>query len=109
MPFRLANALALFQNYINDILHEMLDKFYTAYIDDILIYSNFKKKHQTHIQKVLTTLQKVGLQADIDKCEFHITEISYLELIIFTKGIHIDPKKVKAVQNWKTPTFVRDV
>ena len=34
----------------------MLDEFYIAYIDNILIYSNSKKKYQTHIQKVLAAL-----------------------------------------------------
>ena len=97
MSFGLANKPSLFQNFINDILHEMLDKFCTAYINDILIYSNSKKEHQTHIQKVLSALQKAGLQVDIDKCEFHVTKINYLGLIISTKGIHIDPKKVEAV------------
>ena len=109
MPFGLANAPLLFQNFINNILHGMLDKFCTTYIDNILIYSNSKKEYQTHIQKVFVALQKVGLQADIDKCEFHVTKISYLGLIISTKGIRMDPKKVEAVQNWETLTCVRDV
>ena len=87
----------------------MLDEFCTAYIDDILIYSNFKKEHQTYVQKVFTALQKAELQADIDKCQFHVTKISYLGLIISTKGIRIDPKKVEAIQNWETSTCVRDV
>ena len=52
VPYELANAPSSFQNFINNILHEMQDKFCTAYIDDILIYSNSKKEHQTHIQKV---------------------------------------------------------
>lgn len=43
MLFRLANRLFSFQNYINDVLHGMFDVFCTAYIDDILIYSNLKK------------------------------------------------------------------
>ena len=30
-------------------------------------------------------------------------------MIISTKGIRMDPKKVEAVQNWEIPTFVRDV
>ena len=77
----------------------MLDKFCTAYINNILIYSNSKNEYQTHKQKVLAALQKVGLQANIDKCEFHVTKISYLGLIISTEGIRIDPKKVKTVQN----------
>ena len=109
MPFGLANAPSSFQNFINDILHGMLDEFCTAYIDDILIYSNSKKEYQTHIRKVLAALQKIGLQANIDKCEFHVTKISYLGLIISTKGIRMDPKKVEAVQNEETPTCVRDV
>ncbi len=109
MPFGLANTLSSFQNFINDILYGMLDKFCTTYIDDILIYSNSKKKHQIHLRKVLTALQKAGLQADIDKCEFHVTKISYLGLIISTEDIYIDPKKVEAVQNWETPTRVKDI
>ena len=59
--FGLANVPSLFQNFINNILHGILDKFCTTYIDDILIYSNFKKKHQTHVQKVLAAFQKAGL------------------------------------------------
>ena len=40
MPFGLTNTLASFQHFINDILHPFLDAFCTAYIDDILIYSD---------------------------------------------------------------------
>ena len=109
MPFGLANVPLSFQNFINNILHGMIDEFCTAYIDNILIYSNSKKEHQTHIRKVLAALQKARLQADINKCEFHVTKISYLGLIISTKGIRMDPKKVEAVQNWETPTCVRNV
>lgn len=39
MPFGLANAPSSFQNYINDTLRGYLDEFCTAYIDDILIFS----------------------------------------------------------------------
>ena len=45
IPFGLANASSSFQNFINNILHGMLDEFCTAYIDDILIYCNSKKEH----------------------------------------------------------------
>ena len=95
MPFGLANAPSWFQNFINNILHRMLDKFCTAYIDKILIYNNSKKEHQTHIQKVLAALQKVGLQADIDKYKFYVTKISYLGLIISSKVSPWTPRKLK--------------
>ena len=87
----------------------MLDEFYIVYIDNIMIYSNSKKEYQTHIRKVFIAFQKVGLQANINKSEFHVTKISYLRLIISTESIRMDPKKVEAVQNWETYTCVRDV
>ena len=58
---------------------------------------------------MLTALQKAGLQADIVKCKFHVTEVNYLGLIITSNGICIDPHKVSVVQQWETPTYVRDV
>ena len=97
MPFGLANGPSSFQNYINDVLHGMLDVFCTAYIDDILIYSNSEKEHRNHVKRILSALREAGLQADIDKCEFHVNEVNYLGLIIMNNGIRMDPHKVSAV------------
>ena len=58
---------------------------------------------------VLAKLCEFGIQADVDKCEFHVTKTKYLGLIISTKGIKIDPAKVEAIWNWSTPTCVKDV
>ena len=82
MNFGLCGAPSSFQNYINDILHEHLDTFCSAYINDILIYSKTKKEHTKHVQLVFQKLQKAGLQLDIDKCEFFVKKIKYLGLII---------------------------
>ena len=98
MLFGLANGPLSFQNYINNVLHGMLDAFCTAYIDNILIYSNLKKKHGEHVRKILGALREAGLQADINKCEFQVTKINYLGLIIMNNSICIDPHKVSAVQ-----------
>lgn len=40
MPFGLTNAPATFQHFINDCLRDFLDVFCTAYLEDIIIYSN---------------------------------------------------------------------
>ena len=44
MNFGLCGAPSAFQNYINDVLHEHLNTFCFAYIDDIFIYNKSKKK-----------------------------------------------------------------
>ena len=100
MLFGLANALSLFQHFVNDTLHPYLDVFCTAYIDDILIYSNSMAKHRKYIKLVLQALCRAGLQLDVDKCKFHKMEVLYLGLIISTDGIQMDPKKIKAIVNW---------
>ena len=49
MNFGFCRAPSTFQNYINDILHEHLNIFCSAYIDDIFIYSKLKRKtRETH-------------------------------------------------------------
>ena len=58
---------------------------------------------------MLTKLQEAKIQADVDKCKFHVTETKYLGLIISTKGIKIDPSKMDAIKSWDTPTCVREV
>ena len=56
LPFGLTNGPTTFQNFMNDILMEYLDKFVIAYLDDILIYNKNMKEHREHVRKVLQKL-----------------------------------------------------
>jgi len=109
MPFGLQNAPAAFQHFINHTLHGFLDKFASAYLDDIIIYSKSKNEHQEHVRQVLEALQKAGLQIDINKCEFSVQETKYLGLIISNKGLKMDPDKLKAIIEWKPPNNLKDL
>ena len=91
------------------MLHEFLDKFASAYLDDIIIYSKTKREHREHVHKVLRALQKAGLQLDINKCEFTVQETKYLGLIVTSDGIKMDPQKVEAIFQWKLPTGIKDL
>ena len=82
---------------MNDILFEYLDDFYTAYLDDILIYSENELEHKEYVCKVLLKLYKVGLQADIRKLEFNVKCIKYLGFIISTNSIKTDLEKTAVI------------
>ena len=99
LPFGLTNGPATYQRYMNDVLFDYLDDFCTAYLDDILIYSDNELEHEEHVTKVLERLRKAGLQADIKKCEFSVTRTKYLRFIISTNGIEVDPEKVEVIRN----------
>ncbi len=49
MSFRLTNALATFQGYINKILTEKLDIFMIMYFNNILIYTKSKGKKYVEV------------------------------------------------------------
>jgi hypothetical protein len=105
----LTNGPATYQRYMNDVLFEYLDVFCTAYLDDILIYSDDPLEHDEHVRKVLQRLRDAGLQADIKKSEFKVKRTKYLGFIISTEGIEVDPKKISVVKNWQPPRNVKGV
>jgi hypothetical protein len=109
MPFRLTNRPATFQRFVNSIFMDCLDQYLTAFINDLLIYSDNELDHQLHVRAVLQRLREHGLQALIKKYKFHVIKTRYLGFIILMDGIQVDPEKVIAVQKWKTPTTVRGV
>ena len=53
MPFRLANAPATFQSYMNETLAGLVDVICVVYLDDILIYLSSVKEHYAHVKLVL--------------------------------------------------------
>ena len=109
VPFGLTNGPATYQRYMNDMLLDYLDVFCTAYLDDILIYSENELEHQEHVEKVLARLRAAGLQADIKKCEFSVKRTKYLGFIISTHGIEVDPDKVAVIKDWRPPRTVKGV
>ena len=109
LPFGLINGPASFQSFINSVLGEYLGDFCTAYIDDILIYSDTLKEHEDHVKKVLRKLKDAGLQADLKKCEFHVTKTKFLGFIVGREGVTVDPEKVEVVKEWAVPSNLRGV
>jgi transposase InsO family protein len=109
LPFGLTNGPATYQRYMNDTLMDYLDDFCTAYLDDIMIYSENELEHEEHVRKVLQRLRQAGLQADIRKSEFSVKRTKYLGFIVSTKGIEADQEKTLAIRQWDAPRTVRGV
>lgn len=109
MPFGLTNAPATCQRLINHKLHEYLDVFVVAYLDDILVYSRNHTEHVEHVRKVLTRLKEAELLLKPEKCQFFQKKVKFLGFILSAQGIQMDASKVQAVQEWPTPTSVKEV
>nr|GEW92297.1 putative reverse transcriptase domain-containing protein [Tanacetum cinerariifolium] len=91
MPFGQTNASAVFMDLMNWVCMPYLDKFVIVFIDDILIYFKNKKEHEEHLRLILRLLKKEELYAKFSKCEFWLLKVQFLNHVIDSKGIHVDP------------------
>ncbi|KAK3529708.1 hypothetical protein QTP70_034700 [Hemibagrus guttatus] len=109
MPYGLANAPSMFQDFMHEVLRDFLHKFVVVYIDDILIYSRSMADHQRHVAEVLHRLRDYNLFLKAEKCLFHQPTVQFLGYVIDHSGVRMDEKKVTAVQDWPTPTTVKEL
>ncbi|KAL0165102.1 hypothetical protein M9458_040855, partial [Cirrhinus mrigala] len=109
MPFGLANSPSYFQAFINEVFRDMLNRWVIVYIDDILIYSSSYTEHVNHVRAVLQRLISHRLYAKEEKCEFHLSKISFLGYVISSEGVAMDEQKVNAVLKWPRPTTLKEL
>ncbi len=102
MLFKLINESTFYQHYMNDVLFEYLYQFCQIYLDNIIIYSKILKKHKRHVRLILNRLREADLQIDINKCEFHVQKIIFLELLMSIERLKMNSRKIQAVVDWST-------
>ncbi|GKG16207.1 hypothetical protein Tco_0358530, partial [Tanacetum coccineum] len=49
------------------------------------------------------------LYAKFSKCDFWIRIVQFIGHLIDSQGLHVDPAKIEAVENWTSPTTPSEV
>ena len=79
-------------------------------MDDILIHTpNDIQLHCCVVNNVLRILADNDLYLKPQKCQFEVTEVEYLGVIISKDRIAMDLIKVNGVKNWKQPMTLREL
>ncbi|KAJ8388138.1 hypothetical protein AAFF_G00146290 [Aldrovandia affinis] len=107
MPFGLTNAPAVFQALVNDVLRDLLNRSVFVYLDDILIFSRNLEEHTRHVRQVLERLWENQLFVKAEKCEFHVSSVSFLGYIVECGQVKPDLSKIQAVVEWPQPSSVK--
>ena len=102
MLFKLINASVIFQIYINWVFVSIVNSLCVVYLNDILIYSHDKEKHEHHVHKVLEWLHKFKLYINLKKCAFFTNNVKFLRFIVSTNGVTMNSWRVETIENWST-------
>ena len=109
MPFRLANAPATFQSYINKALEGLINIICIVYLDNILIYSKDENKYIEYIKVVLRQLKEYSLYIKPSKCIFYTKRVKFLVFILTLEGVIIDLVQVQLIKDQPKPTSYKDI
>jgi hypothetical protein len=96
IPFGLTNAPAYFQDMMNHILKDLLDKGVVEYIDDIPIYTKNTEIHHELGKEVLERLAKNDLVISPEKYIWREKEVEFLRCILTPQGMRMAEDKTKA-------------
>src|SRR5436190_21822647 len=99
MSFDLINASAIFQIYINHVLHDLVDNFYIVYFDDILIFLKSEKEHYQHLKLIIKHLQHAELYTNFKKCEFFKVEVKYLNFLVKKNSLYMILFHIKTISD----------
>ena len=97
VPFRLSNAPAEFQRYMENCLTDVRDKFAFPYLDDVIVYSDDFDSHVDHLRKEFQILKENSTKVKVKKCKLFQKQINYLGRTITENGYGIDTSNIKAV------------
>ncbi|KAF8085007.1 hypothetical protein N665_0686s0001 [Sinapis alba] len=109
MPFRLKNAGATYQRFVNRLFADKLGITMDVYIDDMLVKSLIAKDHIRHLSECFETLNKYGMKLNPAKCTFGVTSGEFLGYIVTQRGIKANPKQISAVLDLPDPKMSREI
>ena len=108
MPFGLCGAPATFQRMMDQVIRGM-HKFASAYLDDLIIFSTTWEDHLTHLKAVLSRLQDLGLTTKLSKCQFAMTECTYLGHVVGNGVVKPEEGKLRTIEQLPQPKTKKQI
>ena len=102
LPFGISSAPEVYSHAMR-MMFEGMSNVDTS-MDDIIVWGKTKQEHDSALLKVLEVAQKNNLKLNRQKCEFGVSELTFLGDILSSDGIKPDPIKVAAINNMEKPS-----
>ena len=109
MPFGLVNAPATFQGMINKIFMDMLNQEMSAFMDDLIMWSDTRLGLDDITHEVLRRLRHNRLCIAPDKCEWAQHQIEFLGYMVSGEGVEMSDEKVDTIKKIEPVNSLKDV
>ncbi|GKV21394.1 hypothetical protein SLEP1_g31378 [Rubroshorea leprosula] len=80
-----------------------------VYVDDIIVKSLKVEDHLIDLAEMFDNLRKHSMRLNPTKCVFGVELGKFLGFMVSKRGIEINPKKIKAIEEMKPPKSIKDV
>ncbi|XP_022849947.1 uncharacterized protein LOC111372035 [Olea europaea var. sylvestris] len=104
MPFGLKNAGVTYQRMVNKVFRGLIGDVVEVYVDDMVVKSARANDHVAYLQKVFDVARQSRLRFNPEKCVFGTAGGKFLGFMITQRGIEVNPDKIRAILEMKSPT-----
>ncbi|XP_058216876.1 uncharacterized protein LOC131327758 [Rhododendron vialii] len=109
MPFGLKNAGATYQRAMTVIFGDMLHNIIECYVDDLVAKTRNKEDHLDDLKQIFERLRWYKLKMNPLKCAFGVCSGKFLGFVVRSRGIEIDPVKIKAILEMPPPKNLKEL
>ena len=97
--------------YFHEIIHNLIEHIPNCQniSDNIWLWSKDITEHAKQLSELLQTIEDSGLTLKFPKCSFAVPQINVFGLIVSSRGIQPDEKKIEAVANAPAPKTSAEV
>ena len=95
------NASKCYQYHIGDVTHDCEGVHNIS--NDIIVHGKSEAEHVERLKKLLETLDEKNLTLNPEKCQFWMTELTFMGYLLSERGIGPTSAKVEAVKNARRP------
>uniref|UniRef100_A0A2N9FZ87 Uncharacterized protein n=1 Tax=Fagus sylvatica TaxID=28930 RepID=A0A2N9FZ87_FAGSY len=107
--FGLKNVDATYQRMATALLHDMIHKEVEVYMEYMIVKSVTKGEHITNLRKFFERIKKYKLRLNLNKCTFRVTAGRLLGHMVSSRGIEVDPIKIKAILEIPPPKTEKEI
>ena len=77
--------------------------------DDIIVHGRSDDDLDARLEALLERLEQKGLTLNLEKCQFNMTHVDFMGMVLSDHGVGLHESKVKAVLEFRQPKTVSEV